>query len=160
MVLILILVLISCFFLVIFVGAPYLPTLNSQINNAFKVGHIKKGQTIIELGCGDGKVLLAAARKGINVVGYEVNPVLFAVAYLRTIKYRSRVKVIWGNYWLKDWPEADVIFVFLVQRYMKKLDKKCMQYPHKPVKLLSFAFTIPDKNLAGKKGGIYYYRYD
>lgn len=137
-----------------------MPTFSSQINYALELGELKKGQTLLELGCGDGKVLVAAAKKGINAIGYEINPILYLIAKTRSLKYRSRIKVIWGNYWIKDWPEADAVFVFLIQRHMKKLDKKCIQYPYKPVKLLSFAFKIPQKQYAKTKGGIYLYEYN
>ena len=42
---------------------------------------------------------------------------------------------------------------------MSKLDKKVMQYSHHPVKLVSFAFTIPDRQPAKQKSGVYLYRY-
>ena len=153
------LVVAACFIFVIFLGAPYLPSLSTEINNAFTLGNITKGQTIIELGCGDGKVLRAAAEKGINSIGYEINPILFVIAWLRTRKYRALVRVKWGNYWAKQWPEADAVFVFLTQRYMNKLDKKCMQYKYKPVKLLSFAFEVSGKKKTKQLGGIYLYEY-
>lgn len=159
MVLVILLIIFGCFFFVIFLGAPYLPTLNTQIENAFNIADIKAGQTIVELGCGDGKVLIAAAKRGINSIGYEINPVLFLIAWFRTLKYRSKVRLVLGNYWNKDWPEADAIFVFLLQKYMKKLDKKCIQYRYKPVKLMSFAFTISGKEAVATQGGIYLYEY-
>src|SRR5579884_362002 len=133
-------IIIICFAGVLLFGAPYLPTLKPQIETALTLAQLKPGQTLIELGCGDGRVVLAAAKKGIKVVGYELNPILALTAWLRTRHYRRQVKIVWGNFWLKDWPPADAIFVFLLYRYMVKLDKKCMQYKYKPVKLISFAF--------------------
>jgi hypothetical protein len=57
------------------------------------------------------------------------------------------------------WPPADAIFVFLLPKYMKKLDKKVVQYSHKPVKLVSFAFEIPDKAPHKKMDGVFRYDY-
>lgn len=151
--------LIVCFTVVVFFGAPYLPTLTPQVAAALELAELKKGQTLLELGCGDGKVLLAAAKQGINSVGYELNPVLAAVAYLRTRRYRKQVRVVCGNFWQKEWPPAAAIFVFLLPKYMTRLDKKCMQYTSKPVKLISFAFTIADKPINQEKANVYRYDY-
>jgi hypothetical protein len=151
--------LVICFAGVLLFGAPYLPTLAPQVRAAIDLADVKPGQTLLELGCGDGRVLLAAARQGINAVGYELNPLLAAAAWLRTRRYRGRVKVVWGDFWRKPWPQAEAIFTFLLPKYMTKLDKKIMQYPHKPVKLVSFAFEIPGREIDGEQAGVYLYVY-
>ena len=144
---------------VLLVGAPYLPTLSPQIETALQLAGLKPGDTLLELGCGDGRVLIAAAKKGVNVVGYELNPFLALIAWLRTRRYRRQVRIIWGNFWKKDWPQADAAFVFLLDKYMYKLNKKFIQYKHKPVKLVSFAFKIPEREPLAYKKGVYLYEY-
>jgi N6-adenosine-specific RNA methylase IME4 len=144
---------------VLFVGAPYVPTLSPQVITALGLANLKKGQTMLELGCGDGKVLITAAEQGLNVVGYELNPILAFIAWLRTRKYGSQVKVIWGNYWHLQWPPAEAIFVFLLPKYMPKLHKKCVRYSFRPIKLVSFAFPIPNKEPDKQKDNVYLYSY-
>ncbi|HUC95394.1 MAG TPA: hypothetical protein VMR76_00355, partial [Candidatus Saccharimonadia bacterium] len=119
--------LILCFGFVIMFGAPYLPTLKPQIETALELLELKKGQRLIELGSGDGRVLLAAAKRGLYVTGYELNPILVLYSRLLTFRYRSKVKIIWGNYWYKDWPITDGIYVFLLQKYMTKLNNKVIR---------------------------------
>lgn len=148
-----------CFAVVLLFGAPYLPTLKPQIEAALDLADLKKGQTILELGCGDGRVLIAAAKRGVNAIGYELNPLLAFLAWVRTRRYRKKVKVIWADFWRQSWPEADAIFVFLLDRYMEKLNNKCVQYPKKPLKLVSFAFKIKSKKSDKTKSGIYLYLY-
>jgi hypothetical protein len=152
-------VLAICFGGVLLVGAPYLPTLEPQVQAALDLAGLKTGDTLLELGCGDGKVLIAAARQGINTVGYELNPLLVIVAWLRTRRYHRNVRIIWGDFWQRPWPEAQAIFTFLLPKYMSKLDKKIVQYSHKSVKLVSFAFEIPDKTPNRQKAGVYLYIY-
>ena len=152
-------ILIICFGGVVLFGAPYLPTLKPQVNTALKLANLHAGQTLLELGCGDGKVLVAAAQQGIKVVGYELNPLLALLAWMRTIRYRKYVKVKWGNFWLQDWPKADAIFVFLLPKYMAKLDTKIEQYQHKPIKLVSFAFEVASKKPKTINDGVFLYDY-
>src|ERR1700710_1767842 len=91
-----------CFAGVLLVGAPYLPTLTPQVHAALELANLKPGETLLELGCGDGKVLIAAAQIGIHSVGYELNPLLALLAWLRTRRFGSSVKIVWGNFWTKD----------------------------------------------------------
>lgn len=152
-------VLLLCFGGVLLFGAPYLPTLTPQVQAALKLSALKQGERLLELGCGDGKVLVAAARAGAYATGYELNPILACVAWIRTRKYRHNVRVVWGDFWRVDWPPADVIFVFLLPKYMQKLDTKIVQDASKPVRLVSFAFTIKSRKPTKILHDVYRYDY-
>ena len=141
---------------VLLFGAPYLPTLRPQIDAAFELLGLKPGQTLLELGCGDGKVLVAAAEAGFEAVGIELNPVLAGLAWLRTRKYKGKVRVLWGNFWSCKWPESDGVFVFLLDRFMARLGERMAAYGG-PV--ASVAFKIPDKKPAQEKDGVFLYDY-
>lgn len=148
------------FGLVVLFGAPYLPTLNRQTIAALDLLDLKPGQTLLELGSGDGRVLIAAAKRGVNSIGYELNPLLVIYSRIRTWRQRGLITVHWGNYWRKDWPPTDGIFVFLLDKYMKKLDTNIIQrYPNRRVKLVSFAFKIPGKKPTKEIDGVYLYVY-
>jgi SAM-dependent methyltransferase len=142
---------------VILRGAPYVPTLDPQAKAAMELLNLKPGQTLLELGSGDGKILVVAARQGLNVVGIELNPFLVVVSWLRTRKYRKQVKIIWGDFWLVKWPECDGVFSFLLGTFMSRLDKR-MQELKKP--LASFAFKIPDRDISAEKDGVFLYLYE
>jgi 16S rRNA A1518/A1519 N6-dimethyltransferase RsmA/KsgA/DIM1 with predicted DNA glycosylase/AP lyase activity len=154
------LVLIFCFGFVLLFGAPYLPTLDKQVSLALDMADLRPGETLLELGCGDGKVLIAAARRGWKAVGYELNPLLVLVCLWRTRHYRKLVKVRMQDFWTTDWPPAQAVFVFALQRRMQQLDTKLKDYEHKPLKVISFAFTMPDKKPVKQEAGLSLYRYE
>lgn len=147
------------FAFVILFGAPFLPTLKPHVSKALDLIDLKPGQMLLELGSGDGRLLIAAAERGINVIGYELNPLLVIYSWLRTRRYGRRVRVVWGNYWSKKLPPSDGIFVFLLNPYMSKLDKKIVQEFSSPVKLVSFAFKIPGRKPKAEGDGLYLYQY-
>ena len=156
----LITVIVILFIFVIAFGAPFLPTLKGQIEPALSILDLKPGQVMLELGSGDGRMLVAAAKRGINSVGYELNPILYLYSIFKTRKYRSQIKIVWGNYWHKNWPPADGIFVFLLDSYMAKLNKKIIQNYDNPIKLVSFAFKIPERKIDNNVNGLYLYKYN
>lgn len=146
---------------VVWVGPPYLPTMRLQIDTSLDLLDLQPGQTLLELGSGDGRVARAAAQRGLNVVGIEINPLLVLYSKLITWRYRRQVRIIWGNIWTRQWPaEVDGIYTFLLEKFMTKLDKKIIQtYSHKNIKLVSFAFAIPDKEPVTAKNGVLLYEY-
>jgi SAM-dependent methyltransferase len=152
-------VILACFCFVLLFGAPFLPTLRPQIKLALDLLDLKPGETMLELGCGDGRVLIAAAQRGLNAVGYELNPILATIAWLRTRRYRGQVRVICADFWRAAWPPAEGMFGFILQRQMSKLHTKVMQYPHRPFKIASFAFTIPQATAIKAEHGVYLYEY-
>ena len=158
---IVILLILACFAAVLLFGAPYLPTLKQQQAEALKMLDLKRGETLLELGCGDGRMLVTAAKQGINSVGYELNPIIYLVAKVVTFKYRKQAKVEFGNFWHKNWPSADGIYVFLHTRFMQRLDKKIIQqYSGKKIKLVSYAFPIKSKKAMSEEGALFLYKYN
>jgi SAM-dependent methyltransferase len=137
-------------------GAPYVPTLHAQGRAALELLELKPGQTLLELGSGDGKVLVLAAQAGLNVVGIELNPFLVVVSWLRTRRYRRQVRIMWGDFWRVSWPECDGVFVFLLDRFMARLDTR-MQKIERP--LASFAFKVPGRKPDAEKAGVFLYKY-
>lgn len=96
MILLILTAVLLAFGFVLLFGAPYVPTLAVQQQKALRLLNLKKGETLLELGCGDGRVLLAAAKQGVYGIGYELNPILFVVAKIVTWRYRKHVKVVLG----------------------------------------------------------------
>ncbi len=143
---------------VVFFGAPYLPTTKRQIAATFKLLKLPKGGHLLELGAGDGRVALWALKKGYRVTAIELNPLLCAVIFVRTFKYRRKIKIICGNFWQVAWPATDGIFVFLLDKYMARLDARITRR-YKGVRLASFAFKVPDKKIIAEKEGVYLYKY-
>lgn len=152
------------FSFVVLFGAPFLPTLRASTAEALDLLDLKPGQTLLELGSGDGRVLREAAKRGIRAIGYELNPVLVIWTKVVNWKYRRLITVHWGNYWRTPLPVTDGIYVFLLQKYMKKLDTKIAQdklawHTKKPLRLVSFAFEIPGKKTAKVHKGLFLYTY-
>lgn len=146
---------------VIAFGAPFLPTLKKRVDDALHLLDLKPGETLLELGSGDGRLLKAAGKKHIKAIGYELNPVLVLYSKIYTWPERKYVSIKWGNYWRAKWPPSDGMYVFLLQPYMSKLHKKVAQYSKgNNYKLVSFAFEIKGKKPTKTKDGMFLYEYN
>jgi 16S rRNA A1518/A1519 N6-dimethyltransferase RsmA/KsgA/DIM1 with predicted DNA glycosylase/AP lyase activity len=142
-----------------FFGAPFLPTRKSRVSEAVDLLNLKPGQTLLELGSGNGRILREASRRGIYCIGYELNPVLVLLSRLHCWRWRQLVTIHCANYWNVTLPKADGIYVFLLQPYMSRLDKKIQDEIRQPTRLVSFAFFITTKQPTINQNGLFLYRY-
>lgn len=141
-------------------GAVYIPTFKNQRQKALDLLDLKPGQTFVDLGSGDGTMLVLAAQRGLKAVGYELNPFLALASWLRTRRYGRQIKVKFGNFWKADISYADGVFVFLITHHMRRLDKFLLkQSRKKKIKVVSNSFVIPDKKYVKKTGPMFLYVY-
>lgn len=148
---------------VVFFGAPYVPSKRRQIQVALEMLKAGEGKTIVDLGAGDGVFLRAAAATGAEVYGYELNPVLCAIAWLRCLRYRRRVHIRCANFWRVQLPANTTgVYTFLLTRYMKRLDGKLQSEATRlkqPLALASFTFAIRGKQAEEVREGVFLYEY-
>ena len=113
------------FGIVVFRGAPYVPSHRKYVRLAFtKLYHLKPDDVLVDLGSGDGTVLRIAASKGATAIGYELNPLLVVISQILA-RGDKRQQTRIGDMWLVKIPEeTTVVYVFGVNRDSKRLTKK------------------------------------
>lgn len=160
MILLITLFIILPFGFVLLFGAPYLPTRKVQARQALDLLDLKKGDVFVDLGCGDGAVIIEAAKRGLVCYGYELNPYVWFVAKLRTLRFGSQVHVKCRNFWNVPLPKKTKgVFVFLLDKYMTQLDEKLTGELQKSGRLVSYTFEIPEKKAIKKEKAMFLYRY-
>ena len=137
-------------------GAPYLPSHREVINDVVALAEKYNRTTIADLGSGDGRVVRALAKKGINTIGYELNPFLVWLSRLRIGRIGARIER--ANYWKVDISKFDAIFFFGMPHLMERLDKKCMDELQEGAYIFSNGFSLPSFPLTEKRGTIYVYK--
>src|SRR5512144_2575311 len=94
-------------------GLPPVPTKPERIQKALKLANLQPHETLYDLGAGDGRVLLIAARDfGARAVGLEIGPIQCVLIWLRVTASGSgkQIKIRWGNFYKADLHDADVVF--------------------------------------------------
>jgi SAM-dependent methyltransferase len=109
---------------VVFIGPPYVPALRRDVNVLFDTLDIKKGDHVVDLGAGDGRVLKMAAERGARVSGVEINPILTLISWVQLRRYKGPVAL--GNLWNYRLPDDTThVFAFSAEVFMNKLEKYC-----------------------------------
>lgn len=156
------LVLIVCFGLIVLRGAPYVPSHRRQLRKAFKsLYELSSSDTLVDLGSGDGIVLAEARRCSAKVIGYELNPLLIAIAKLRFL-HDEYTTVKMRDYLLLDaLPDGTtVVYTFTTGRNIDAIHKKLIHWSREnELFFISYGFTIADKKPLRHQGAMYLYHY-
>jgi SAM-dependent methyltransferase len=145
---------------VLLYGAPYLPTRRQQAKQALDMLGLKEGEVFVDLGSGDGAVLIEAANRGLICYGYELNPFVWLVSKVRTRKYGKDVTIYCKNFWNVPLPESTKgVFVFLLDKYMVQLDQKLAKELPGGGHLVSYTFRIPGKEPHSTQSALILYKY-
>ncbi len=155
---ILISVLFVFFALIVLVGAPYVPTKQKELEQVFGAVKLRKGSRVIDLGSGDGRVIIEAAKRGFKAEGYELNPILVAIAKYRLNKYTNATCHL-GDYWQADVGRANMVFIFSAQPYMKRLSQKLNKELKPGAQVVSYGFSLPGRKIVKKVGAANIYQF-
>lgn len=127
------------------IGAPYAPTFSPAIKKALDFIKLDSNDVLVDLGAGDGKVLLAAHKRGAKAIGFELSPIMAFVIWIRALG-KKRISVRMSNFYKKEIPpETTVIFIFLIPENMKKVKEYLTKQKMPNVRhILVYAFPFKD----------------
>jgi len=128
-------------------GLPSKPTQPDRIRRALQLVDLKQDEIFYDLGAGDGRVLLIAAKEfGAKAVGIEVGPVQCALIRLRTMTngLDARIKILWGNFFKTDLSEADVVYIYATSREVAKLAPYLEKQMKQGSRLISISADFPE----------------
>ena len=123
-------------------GVPWVPTREVRIRRALQLAKLQPGEVFYDLGAGDGRVLLIAAKEfGAQAVGIEIGPVQCALGWLRILlsRGRHRARIRCGNFYKTDVHDADVVFVYLTSSQTSRLARKLEQELRPGARVVSIA---------------------
>ena len=125
---------------------PYVPTTEPAVEAMMKLGEVTKDDILYDLGCGDGRLVIAAAKRGARGVGIDINPDRIKEARENAKKagVEDRVKFVEADLFEADIREATVVTLFLLPDVNLKLKPKLMRDLKPGTRLVSNTFDMGD----------------
>jgi SAM-dependent methyltransferase len=94
----------------------FVTTPQDVVERMLDLAEVRAGEMVYDLGCGDGRIVIAAARRGARGVGFEIDPQLVekARAAVDQAGVRDRVAIRRADIFTLDLRDADVVTLFLL----------------------------------------------
>jgi SAM-dependent methyltransferase len=125
----------------------YVPTPQKVVDKMLEMAEIKKGDVVYDLGCGDGRIVVTAAKLfGARAVGIDINPERIAEAKANAEKagVEKLVRFEENDLFLADFKEATVVTLFLLPNINLKLRPKLLQDLKPGTRIVSNTFDMGD----------------
>ena len=113
------------FGLIVFRGAPYVPSQKRYVRQALsKLYPLGPKDTLVDVGSGDGIVLRLASDRGARAIGYELNPLLVVISWWLS-RRNKLVTTHLADFWPTPLPDGTtVVYVFAATPYLKRMVNK------------------------------------
>lgn len=133
--------------------SPWWRTNGKVAQSMLKLAKVTKNDIIYDLGCGDGTLLLNAAKlKGAKGVGIEIDPSRVLIAQVRLLLggANSLVSIKRKDLFSEDISQASVVVVYLVPKTLKRLESKFSKELKPGTKIISYVYPIDYLPLVGR----------
>jgi predicted RNA methylase len=151
--------------------APAFPTPQTIVERMLSLAQVKPGETVYDLGCGDGRIVITAAQQfKAHAVGIEIRRDIYeaTLGRVNSLGLTDQVKIVHGNALRTDLRPADVVTLYLLTSSNEKLKPVLVQYLKPTARVVSHDFEIrgwktaavEKINVDGRPHTIYLYRMD
>lgn len=123
---------------------PFVPATTTQVENVLKALRARSG-TLVDIGSGDGRIVIAAAKHGFHASGFELNPWLVWYSRYRAWRegvYRSTSFHI-SDLWKVSFAQYSNVVIFGVPQMMEKLELKLASELPRSAKVVACRFPFP-----------------
>jgi len=152
-------------------GAPSVFAKQDAVGDCLKLAKLKKGELLIDLGCGDARALIMGAQKfGARGIGVEKSPYCFLLSKFNVWRagQSANIKVIFGDFKALEsyLSKADVVYLYLLPQTLARLETWLFKNIGNQTRIISLAFSFkkhqpqaqsPTVNF-GKNSSIHLYR--
>lgn len=135
-------------------GPVFVPSKQQDIEQMIKLAKLKKTDRVIDLGSGDGAILIAVAKQGFKVTGLELNPLLVRKSQRRVARLGldDLITIKHGSFWDENFANWDVVFLYGTTYIMKRLETKLQTELKAGSRVVSNYFQFPKWQLSKKAG--------
>lgn len=141
-------------------GAPYVQTNDEDSKKILEIVKKNSPKYIVDIGSGDGKLVILLASHGIKADGIEINPLLVFKSK-RAIKKAGLgkfAKIHWGSYWKHNLSKYDMAVTYAIRHIMPRLEKKLAAELESGSLVVSNFFIFPNLKQVNRQERIRVYK--
>jgi SAM-dependent methyltransferase len=125
---------------------PFVPTPQEVVDKMIELAGVKKDDTVYDLGSGDGRIVIAAAKKGARAVGFEIDPELVKQSQenIRKAGVLDRTEIRNEDILTVDLSPASVVTMYLLPDVNLKLKPNLLSQLKPGSRVVSHSFDMGD----------------
>jgi precorrin-6B methylase 2 len=125
---------------------PFVPTPQEVVDKMIELGGVKKGDTVYDLGSGDGRIVITAAKKGARAVGFEIDPDLLKESRenIKKAGVQDLAEIRQQDILTVDLSAANVVTMYLLPDVNMKLRPNVLSQMKPGSRVVSHAFDMGD----------------
>lgn len=141
-------------------GPFFVPTRRKDVSRIIALLGVQPGERIVDLGSGDGRLLIAIAQAGAEAHGFEHNPFLVwrSRRNAKRLGLEDKIFVHQNNFWTVDVSRFDAVTVYGIPYIMQRLEKKLRTELKSGARVVSYSFPFPHWEPVKKEKRVYLYR--
>ncbi|WP_315760291.1 SAM-dependent methyltransferase [Sphingomonas sp. Y38-1Y] len=126
--------------------APYVPSPDEIVAAMLDLADVKPGERVLDLGSGDGRIPIAAGRRGATAIGVDIDTRLVARANFRAreAEVAQRVRFRRENLFETRLRDADVLTLYLMPEVNLRLRPRILNEMQPGARVVSHAFDMGD----------------
>ena len=151
--------------------APYFPTPQTVVDKMLQLGELKAGEKMYDLGSGDGRIVIMAARKyKADATGVELDDALYkqSAQRIKTLGLESLARIVHGDLLQQDYSTSDLLTIYLLPVAIEKVTPIFEKQLKKGARIVAHDFEFPkwtpakildiDDDGEGRSHRLYLYR--
>ncbi|HUG76415.1 MAG TPA: class I SAM-dependent methyltransferase, partial [Burkholderiales bacterium] len=125
---------------------PFVPTDQKVVEKMLELARVGPRDIVYDLGSGDGRIVIAAAKKGARGVGVDIDPQRIEEARenARAAGVEDRVRFVQGDLFKADIGDATVVTLYLLSTVNQRLRPKLLAELRPGTRIVSHAFDMGD----------------
>jgi len=127
-------------------GPPFVATDDNSAMQILKTVEEHSAKRIVDLGSGNGKLVIFLATQGYKVDGIELNPLLVLRSRhaIKKAGLQNRASIKWGSFWSHNVSGYDTVVLYAIKHIMPKMEKKLTTELSSGSLIISNFFTFPN----------------
>jgi precorrin-6B methylase 2 len=123
----------------------WVPTPDALVDQMLEMAKVTPDDTVVDLGSGDGRTVIAAAKRGATAIGVEFNPDMVALsqANVRKAGVAEKATIVRADIFEYDFSKANVVTMFLLPTINMKLRPKILDM-RPGTRIVTNSFTMED----------------
>jgi protein-L-isoaspartate O-methyltransferase len=151
--------------------APYFPTPLTVVDKMLQLGELKAGERMYDLGSGDGRIVIMAARKyKADATGVELDDALYkqSAQRIKTLGLEPLARIVHGDLLQQDYSSSDLLTIYLLPVAIEKVTPIFDKQLKKGARIVAHDFEFPkwtpakildiDDDGEGRSHRLYLYR--